>query len=64
MHDSWLHIARKHFQGVKRYSNTYPYFNKTPFQLPDHYDKNNFICQWLLGHHTKREFTPFPARLQ
>ena len=30
------------------------YYNTQPIKMPDIYNRNNLICQWLTSHHTKR----------
>ena len=30
------------------------YYNKAATKVPDHYNKDNIICQWISTRHTKR----------
>ena len=56
-------LKRKKSSGfLGRPGNDGNYYNITPIILPDNYNPNNIICQFLTNHHTKREFTPFKSR--
>ena len=39
------------------------YFNTQLTILPEYYNKDNIICQWILSHHTKRQHTSLPYKI-
>ena len=56
-------LCRKHYQEEWRLDNQtfekteesyYPlvYYNTTPVIVPEDYDQDNIVCQWLKSHHT------------